>query len=64
MGVECIDQPCPGHLSEERIDTDLRFEGSLREADHPEGSAPGLRLIRVIEEDETAGAEIGVASVA
>ncbi len=38
--------------------------GGLRGAHQTEGASPGLRLGRVVQEDEAAGAEIGVGAVA
>ena len=49
---------------EQRVDADLGLERRLGEADDAERAAPRLRLGGVVEQDEAAGAELGVGAVA
>ena len=62
-GIEGVDQPRPGDVGEERVEADVGLQRCLREADDPERAAPGLRLVRVVQEDEPSCAEVGVGSV-
>ena len=62
--VERIDEPRPRDVGEERVEPDVGLERRLREADDAEAAAPCLGFARVVEEDEPAGAELGVVAVA
>ena len=61
--IERVDEPRPRDIRQERVEADVRLERRLREADHSEASAPGLGFIGVVEEHETAGAQLGIVAV-
>ncbi len=58
--IKSIHKPTPGHISQKRIHPDLDVQWRLREADNPVRTAPRFGFARVVEENETAGAEVGI----
>jgi hypothetical protein len=56
-GGQCVDQPRPGDLGHEWVETHVGVEGRLGEADDAEFSTPRLGSCRIVEQDEPAGAE-------
>src|SRR4051794_12625236 len=58
--VQGVGEPGPGDLREEGVRADVGLERCLREADDPEGPVPGGLAGGVVQQDEPAGAELGL----